>query len=63
MSKLVENPAQKLELNYDFMLGRFLINQLPPIRPRSIRLFLCAPFSGNTNQLWFIQLTLFNIVI
>jgi hypothetical protein len=35
-----------LKLHYDIMLGRFLFNNLPSIKTRSIRLFLCAPFHG-----------------
>ena len=37
------------EFNYDLLLGRFLINELPLIKPRSIRLFVCAPYEGKKN--------------
>ncbi|CAF0731081.1 unnamed protein product [Brachionus calyciflorus] len=37
------------DLKYDFLLGRFIFNDLPSLRPRSIRMFLCAPYN-DTNQ-------------
>ena len=30
----------------DILHGRIILNKLPPIRPRIIRLYLCAPFDG-----------------
>jgi hypothetical protein len=33
-------------LNLDILAGRFLVNDLPEIKPRIIRIFLCAPYDG-----------------
>jgi hypothetical protein len=46
--KMINNMKEKasLKLHYDIMLGRFLFSNLPSIKTRSIRLFLCAPFQG-----------------
>ncbi len=44
---LNENESSKtFEFNYDLLLGRFLINELPIEKPRSIRVFVCAPYLG-----------------
>ncbi|RNA28359.1 NACHT and WD repeat domain-containing 2 [Brachionus plicatilis] len=40
-----ETPAETLDLNYDLLMGRFLLNNLPTLKPRSIRIFLCAPYN------------------
>ena len=40
--------SKPFEFNYDLLLGRFLINDLPLIKPRSIRVFICAPYLGMT---------------
>lgn len=37
---------QALDLKYDLLMGRFLLENLPTLKPRSIRIFLCAPFDG-----------------
>ncbi len=41
-----QQASVNLKLNYDILLGRFLFKDLPPIKTRSIRIFLCAPFTG-----------------
>lgn len=40
------SPVETLDLNFDLLMGRFLLDNLPTLKPRSIRIFLCAPFNG-----------------
>lgn len=38
--------TETLNLNFDILMGRFLLDNLPTLKPRSIRIFLCAPYNG-----------------
>lgn len=39
------------ELNDDdIILGKFILNQLPPVNSRCIRFFLCAPYYGKATK-------------
>ncbi len=46
MFKKNDEEQLNLKLNYDILFGRFLFKDLPLIKTRCIRLFLCAPFNG-----------------
>lgn len=46
MNSLTSSEREQIDLNYNLFFGRFLLNDLPESKPRTIRLYVCAPFEG-----------------
>ena len=48
------------ELQKNILHGNFNLSNLPPIKPRLIRIFICAPYAGNTNFLGYLYIYICN---